>query len=382
MPLYINNNEMNKIFFCYAQSDIETAQRVVNDLSVQNIFLSLELNENSLDELDDRVFPMIEERDIFLVLASDNSRTDQLVKDCVKFASDLNKTVVAIGFHKSGMFSSQSWIKKEWNIRTDEVPYLDEDSRAEFYAMMRAWLGMALLPGDKIGEEVSISVSADGELYRDRKFISALKFGETTVVRLKKGTHNLQVIGLKYGNKMILEYEKVITKNIGKSNWIIDIKAEEESRAAKILAEEQRKRAELERKEQQRLSRIEKLEKNIIDYTYGQEKAANTYNQLNKPFKAKDWEPNHVIIIGISAVIAFFTGLFTVVIWLGIGYYKSYRNHDKEESARRQRWYYQLSNAKEKYEIWSQKLRDAQSELRHLQSFSYLDETENKRIEM
>lgn len=62
---------------------------------------------------------MIERADLVLALASDRSRKDSLCCRCVKFAHDINKNIVCVGYHKGGIFNRQSWVEDEWSLRTD-----------------------------------------------------------------------------------------------------------------------------------------------------------------------------------------------------------------------------------------------------------------------
>lgn len=244
----------NKIFFCYSTIDRSIAEIIVEDLKTEKIELELCLDGVSPDEFEDKLSSLIDSSETVLFLVSDNSKTDVLSKMCIDYASNTNKNLIPVSYKKKGWLSGNSWIKKEWNIRREEVFFLDIDSKAELYSLMKELLGIPTEPGDRVGEVITITTTSNGSLYRDGQLLTKLTVGQPCSIRLSKRTHHLSVIGNIYDNDLVLTYDVKIKKNIGSSNWTIDLKQEEYNKHLEYVE-----------KENHRLERISEL-KNDLRY--------------------------------------------------------------------------------------------------------------------
>ena len=148
------------IFCIYSPLDVPQIEEMAQVLrEEENVVFERYFDAPSGAEFDYE--KMIERADLVLALASDRSRKDSLCCRCVKFAHDINKNIVCVGYHKGGIFNRQSWVEDEWSLRTDIYAWLDMNSRAAFMAHLRGACGLEALEGDLVGARVTFVSHTD-----------------------------------------------------------------------------------------------------------------------------------------------------------------------------------------------------------------------------
>lgn len=148
------------IFCIYSPLDVPQIEEMAQVLrEEENVVFERYFDAPSGAELDYE--KIIERADLVLALASDRSRKDSLCCRCVKFAHDINKNIVCVGYHKGGIFNRQSWVEDEWSLRTDIYAWLDMNSRAAFMAHLRGACGLEALEGDLVGARVTFVSHTD-----------------------------------------------------------------------------------------------------------------------------------------------------------------------------------------------------------------------------
>lgn len=162
---------------------------------------------------------MIERADLVLALASDRSRKDSLCCRCVKFAHDINKNIVCVGYHKGGIFNRQSWVEDEWSLRTDIYAWLDMNSRAAFMAHLRGACGLETLEGDLVGARVTFVNHTDPSkcpstnlmIYRKdgrnewTKICDRIQTSSDFTIRLRRGDYYYVTRSSVYPNRVSVE---------------------------------------------------------------------------------------------------------------------------------------------------------------------------------
>lgn len=148
------------IFCIYSPLDVPQIEEMAQILrEEESVVFERYFDSPSGNELDYE--KLIERADLVLALTSDHSRKDSLCCRCVKFAHDINKNIVCVGYHKGGIFNRQSWVVDEWSLRTDIYAWLDMNSRAAFMAHLRGACGLELLEGDLVGARVTFVSHTD-----------------------------------------------------------------------------------------------------------------------------------------------------------------------------------------------------------------------------
>lgn len=162
---------------------------------------------------------MIERADLVLALASDRSRKDSLCCRCVKFAHDINKNIVCVGYHKGGIFNRQSWVEDEWSLRTDIYAWLDMNSRAAFMAHLRGACGLETLEGDLVGARLTFvnhtnpskCPSTNLMIYRKdgrnewTKICDRIQTSSDFTIRLRRGDYYYVTRSSVYPNRVSVE---------------------------------------------------------------------------------------------------------------------------------------------------------------------------------
>ena len=203
-------------FFIYSKDDIQEANEIVNELDEnESIHLNMILDDSDLDYESE-----IEKSKFVIILASDNSRNDSICKQLATYTHNINKATVLLGYHKGGLLNRQSWVSSEWGFSEKTYAWLDLDSRADFTAQLRDWLGKIQYPGDRVGAHISFSNQTDVQNYGNATLVVKKLDGDnaddisykldymdnsTVDLRLSQGKYSFAVISNKYKNRVYFE---------------------------------------------------------------------------------------------------------------------------------------------------------------------------------
>lgn len=206
------------IFCIYSPLDVSQIEEMSQVLrEEENVVFERYFDAPSGAELDYE--KMIERADLVLALASDRSRKDSLCCRCVKFAHDINKNIVCVGYHKGGIFNRQSWVEDEWSLRTDIYAWLDMNSRAAFMAHLRGACGLETLEGDLVGARVTFVNHTDPSkcpstnlmIYRKdgrnewTKICDRIQTSSDFTIRLRRGDYYYVTRSSVYPNRVSVE---------------------------------------------------------------------------------------------------------------------------------------------------------------------------------
>jgi hypothetical protein len=206
------------IFCIYSPLDVPQIEEMSQVLrEEENVVFERYFDAPSGAEIDYE--KIIERADLVLALASDRSRKDSLCCRCVKFAHDINKNIVCVGYHKGGIFNRQSWVEDEWSLRTDIYAWLDMNSRAAFMAHLRGACGLETLEGDLVGARVTFVNHTDPSkcpstnlmIYRKdgrnewTKICDRIQTSSDFTIRLRRGDYYYVTRSSVYPNRVSVE---------------------------------------------------------------------------------------------------------------------------------------------------------------------------------
>lgn len=206
------------IFCIYSPLDVSQIEEMAQILrEEENVLFERYFDAPSDAEIDYE--KIIERADLVLALASDRSRKDSLCCRCVKFAHDINKNIVCVGYHKGGIFNRQSWVEDEWSLRTDIYAWLDMNSRAAFMAHLRGACGLETLEGDLVGARVTFVNHTDPSkcpstnlmIYRKdgrnewTKICDRIQTSSDFTIRLRRGDYYYVTRSSVYPNRVSVE---------------------------------------------------------------------------------------------------------------------------------------------------------------------------------
>lgn len=206
------------IFCIYSPLDVSQIEEMSQVLrEEENVVFERYFDAPSGAEIDYE--KIIERADLVLALASDRSRKDSLCCRCVKFAHDINKNIVCVGYHKGGIFNRQSWVEDEWSLRTDIYAWLDMNSRAAFMAHLRGACGLETLDGDLVGARVTFVNHTDPSkcpstnlmIYRKdgrnewTKICDRIQTSSDFTIRLRRGDYYYVTRSSVYPNRVSVE---------------------------------------------------------------------------------------------------------------------------------------------------------------------------------
>lgn len=183
-----------RLFFCYATEDRQDVLMVVRDLEHELGSKVLTAPQNAVHmEFSPDISHSIEDVDIVVVFLSEAARKSDYVRQCIKYANDINKTILPIDL---GKMSKIGIIPQEFKFRTNSYNYKNEDSRAQLFAHLKASLGIDFEGGDNYGAIIHVVIDEDSAIYRYGTKLGTARRGEDCIIRLTKGCHLLELVPL------------------------------------------------------------------------------------------------------------------------------------------------------------------------------------------
>ena len=180
-----------KLFLCFSWENTKEVKEIAADLRHElSADVYVPLNNESAD-LENEVFPKIEEAEIMIVFISDSSKDSQYVKDCVTYASNLNKRILPVEISKTFFGGS---LPQELKFRIKPLSYKSEEQKAKLFSTLKASFGSSVEPGDSYGMLIHIVTDMDASVERYGTVLCKAKVNEDNAIRLTKGTHKLDFI--------------------------------------------------------------------------------------------------------------------------------------------------------------------------------------------
>lgn len=185
------NDYSRRIYFCYAKDDYVEVQRIALEIEHElDARIDYFKGDNSTQDIEENVFPLIERADVVLLFVSEASKESDFVKKCAKYALNQDKRVLPIEFGKSGRFSTSP---EEFKCRAKIVDFKDAEQKIKFLAQLRSAMGLVIDGGDQFGTQIHVISDVAVKISRYGKELCITKAKEDTVIRLVKGFHKLDV---------------------------------------------------------------------------------------------------------------------------------------------------------------------------------------------
>lgn len=292
-----------KLYLCFAWEDLTEVNSIVADFRHE---LTADIDvfqcEENDDNLEDKVFPKIEEAEVVVVFISEASKNSQFVKDCVTHAVQLNKRMLPIELSKS-FFST---LPAEFKFRTKPVSYKSEEQRAKLFSQLKASFGISVETGDSYGTLVHVTTDMDAVVSRYGEVLCNAKVNSDNTIRLTKGTHKLDFVASEYPEVTYsLSYE--VKNNEGEQ--FVDVPLSK--RLQEIIEALEKEDREKEARKQFELEQFQKnlaLEQKQKELELQRQQALLAEQQKNEE-KKNDigcWTIGIVVVLGISMPISLF----------------------------------------------------------------------------
>ncbi|MDE5784901.1 MAG: toll/interleukin-1 receptor domain-containing protein, partial [Duncaniella sp.] len=182
----------NQLFLCYAWDDMACIKQLLPEIEHEiGAKISSDLHTRNFSDLDEAIKNRITEADIFIVFLSDAAKKSEFVRQCVAFASHINKNILPIYVNKTGLFGSKT--PQEFKFRSEPYSYTNPKSKATFFAQLKAALGLNTEGGDSFGALVHIITDREVRIKRYGELIGYAQPGKDCQIRLVKGDHQLQI---------------------------------------------------------------------------------------------------------------------------------------------------------------------------------------------
>lgn len=159
---------MNSIYVVFSKNDTEFVQSFKSCAKREELNLDFSFGETGEFETIEK---KIDDSAAILLLTSDAFREDCVVKQAVKYAHDLNKTFIAMGFHNGGVFNRQSWLKNEMDVNTTIYGYNNAEQLGEVLAQLRSAIGSTVAMGERIGGLVVFDIDSPCSLTVNNKVL-------------------------------------------------------------------------------------------------------------------------------------------------------------------------------------------------------------------
>lgn len=245
------NDYSRRIYFCYAKDDDVEVQRIALEIEHElDARIDFFKGDNSIQDIEETVFPLIEHADVVLLFVSETSKKSDFVKQCAKYAHNQDKRDLPIEFGKSGRFST---LPEEFKCRAKTIDFKDAEQKIKFLALLRSAMGVVVEGGDQFGTQIHVISDVAVKISRYGKELCITRAKKDTVIRLVKGIHKLDVASVdNLGETFSLTYE--VLSNDGEQFLEIDfwkdketLRKKREEEALERMNEQLRKEEEIAR---------------------------------------------------------------------------------------------------------------------------------------
>lgn len=250
---------MNSVYVVFSKNDTEFVQSFKNCIIRENLCLDFSFSHTEEVEIIEK---KIDDSAAILLLISNAFREDGLIKQTVKYAHDINKTFIVVGFHNGGIFNRHSWLKNEMNINTTEYGFKDPDQLGEILAQLRSSCGVVVAMGERIGGLVEFKIDSPCRVLSGTNELFCADNPGIFLYRLKAGIHVLSF------QSKILDGAKVCEKSInvktnGNYTFAESIRANEVEKVNIIIADVQKKIEEFNMESDNICNSIDTCKKNV-----------------------------------------------------------------------------------------------------------------------
>ena len=263
----------SKFFFVHTWDDTAMVQNVLKEVEHElNVKLTSDINATQSFVLTDEVYKKIEDAEFVIVFISKSSATCEYFAGCVTRSLHLNKSILPLEIEKLGLFNNSM---KEFNFRKKPYSFVDNDSKAMFFAQLKATLGFNVESGDSFGALIHIVVDRDARIMRYGEVLGVARAGEDCKIRLTKGSHLLDIVDIERPD---LKYSPTCNVKSNDEEQFLNIPLTE-------ILEQQQHKAEMERR------RLESLRQREMRQAVKQAREEFEKNQeelLNKKKEKKD----------------------------------------------------------------------------------------------
>lgn len=182
----------NKLFLCYAWEDMARVQQLVLETEHEiDAKITSGPLKSDITEVNDEVSDRIADSDIFVVFISDAAKKSEFVRECVLRASQLNKNILPVEIDRQGIFGTKT--PAEFKFRSKTYDVTDPQTKAAYFAQLKASLGFSVEDGDAFGSLIHIVTDRDARIIRYGKEIGYAQPNVDGRIRLAKGSHQLRI---------------------------------------------------------------------------------------------------------------------------------------------------------------------------------------------
>lgn len=185
------NDVSNRLHLCFAWEDLARIRQIILETEHEigaKIFASP--TGGAPSQLDDETNDHIADSEVFIVFISNAAKKSDFVRQCVVRATHLNKNIIPVEIDRQAMFGAK--MPPEFKFRSKTYDFIDPQSKAEFFAQLKASMGFSVEEGDAFGAIVHIVSDREARIRRYGDIIGVAKPDTDCKIRLAKGAHQLQ----------------------------------------------------------------------------------------------------------------------------------------------------------------------------------------------